>query len=91
MVRVARDPDLARLIAELRASTEGASGSAVRPGVLLVPLRYTIGDHRFELFTTIATIDTPLDVTVSELRIETFWPADAVSDAEWKSFVAEGP
>jgi hypothetical protein len=54
-----------------------------------MPLRYVIGDHRFELFTTIATIDAPLDATVAELRIETFWPADDESDAAWRTFISE--
>jgi transcriptional regulator with XRE-family HTH domain len=34
------------------------------------------------LFTTIATLGTPRDVTVHELRIESFFPADEVS-AQW--------
>jgi hypothetical protein len=55
----------------------------------LIPLQYAIGDHRFELFTTIATIDAPLDATVAELRIETFWPADTESDAAWRVFISE--
>ncbi len=54
-----------------------------------MPLQYVIGDHRFELFTTIATIDASLDVTVAELRIETFWPTDAESDAAWRKFISE--
>jgi hypothetical protein len=34
------------------------------------------------LFTAIATLGTPHDVTVHELRVESFFPADAAS-AEW--------
>ena len=62
--------------------------AAAPEGRLLIPLQYVIGDHRFELFTTIATIDAPLDVTVAELRIETFWPTDAESDAAWRTFIS---
>lgn len=34
------------------------------------------------LFTTITTLGTPHDVTVHELRLESFFPADAAS-REW--------
>ena len=33
--------------------------------------------HELSLLTMIATFGTPLDVTVSELMIESFYPADA--------------
>ena len=89
-VRAPGDLDLAALVDEMRGMVTGAHQSDPSASGLLVPLRYTVGDHRFELFTTIATIDAPLDVTVSELRIETFWPADAESDAAWRRFVSEG-
>ncbi|GAA1682053.1 helix-turn-helix transcriptional regulator [Nonomuraea maheshkhaliensis] len=46
------------------------------PGDILLPLRIAAGDRVLSMFTTIATFGTPLDVTVSELAIETFWPAD---------------
>ncbi|MFI6597535.1 helix-turn-helix domain-containing protein [Nonomuraea sp. NPDC050536] len=46
------------------------------PGDILLPLRIRHGDEVLSMFTTIATFGTPLDVTVSELAIETFWPAD---------------
>jgi transcriptional regulator with XRE-family HTH domain len=39
-------------------------------------------DVELNLFTTITTLGTPHDVTVHELRIESFFPADAVT-AEW--------
>ncbi|MFI6922613.1 helix-turn-helix domain-containing protein [Nonomuraea spiralis] len=46
------------------------------PGDILLPLRIDAGDRVLSMFTTIATFGTPMDVTVSELAIETFWPAD---------------
>ncbi len=90
--RAPGDEALAHLLEELTEMTGIPPRSAAAPADrLLMPLHYVIGDHRFELFTTIATIDAPLDVTVAELRIETFWPADAESDAAWKVFLSEGP
>ncbi|MGV9378646.1 helix-turn-helix domain-containing protein [Nonomuraea sp. NPDC003707] len=46
------------------------------PADILVPLRIAAGDRVLSMFTTIATFGTPVDVTVSELAIETFWPND---------------
>jgi hypothetical protein len=37
------------------------------------------GETAFRLFTTIATLGTPLDVTLQEIRVECFFPADEPS------------
>ena len=47
-----------------------------------VPLKIGKGDTRLNLFSAITTLGTPHDVTVHELRIETFFPADDAT-AEW--------
>ncbi len=58
--------------AELRRSTELPSGAD-----LLVTLRATTaGGDRIRLVSTIATIGAPYDVTLDELRLETFFPGD---------------
>jgi hypothetical protein len=41
------------------------------------------------VFTTIATLGTPQDVTLQEVRIECFFPADDRSDALFKSLAAK--
>ena len=49
---------------------------------LLVPLRLTTFDgETLTLVTTIATIGAPYDVTLDELRLETFFPGDNASRA----------
>ncbi|MFG1695095.1 helix-turn-helix domain-containing protein [Nonomuraea sp. NPDC049309] len=79
------DGRLAELHDELAAYTYPNAVSDAGPGVvthlpgpsdILVPMRVAAGDRVLSLFTTIATFGTPMDVTVSELAIETFWPAD---------------
>lgn len=77
----------AALLEEVREDSPTGVAPLESAGALLVPLHYEIGQYRFELFTTIATIDAPLDVTVSELRIETFWPADQASADAWRQFL----
>ena len=47
--------------------------------VPVVTLRVRLGADRLSLFSTIATVETPADVTAQELRIETLLPADEPS------------
>ncbi|HET6584830.1 MAG TPA: helix-turn-helix transcriptional regulator [Nannocystaceae bacterium] len=49
---------------------------------LLIPVRLRLPELELRLFTTIATLGTPIDVTAQELRIETYYPADLASE-EW--------
>ena len=44
------------------------------------------------MFSTIMTLGTPRDITLQELRVETFlFPADAESEAAWRALTATGP
>lgn len=51
------------------------------PNDLLLPIHYRSGKLDLRLFSTIATIGAPYDITLEELRLETFFPADASSAA----------
>ena len=81
----ADDRRAAALLAELRGYA-GASPRTAPPlaGDLLLPIHIRRGDVELRLFSTIMTLGTPRDVTLQELRIETFFPADAASDATWR-------
>jgi transcriptional regulator with XRE-family HTH domain len=46
------------------------------PGAVLVPLRYRLGSQVLSFLSTTAVFGTPLDITVAELAIESFYPAD---------------
>jgi len=46
---------------------------------IVVPLRLRFGDTRLSFISTITVFGTPVDVTLSELAIETFFPADAAT------------
>ena len=46
------------------------------PGSIFVPLRVRHEDRELAFFSTVATFGTPLDITVAELAIESFFPAD---------------
>lgn len=73
------DPDLAALLREVESypTVRGLPPHAdVRQAVVL-PMRLRHGDEDLALFTTITVFGTPVDVTVAEMAIESFFPADA--------------
>lgn len=51
------------------------------PGELLLPLHLEKDGVSLQVFTTLTTFGTPLDVTVSELRVECYFPADDATRA----------
>ncbi len=46
---------------------------------VVVPLRYRDGDRELSFLSMTAVVGTPMDVTVSELAIESFYPADELT------------
>ena len=58
----------------VRAAVKTQASEAANSPVL--PMHFRKGDTSLRLFTTIATLGTPQDVTVQELRIECFFPMD---------------
>ena len=71
------DTGLAELLDEVSAYPGVPRSAPVPPppGAVL-PLCLRVGERSLSLFSTIATIGSPLDVTVAELAIEAFFPAD---------------
>ena len=73
-------PESAALLARLRAydgvreALKPTAGDGASAPVL--PMHFRKGDVSLKLFTTIATLGTPQDITVQELRIESFFPTD---------------
>jgi len=81
-VALTADPELADLLAELEGyPTDEADVEMHGAGEVVVPLRIRVGDTDLAMLSTVATFGTPLDVTVAELVIETFFPADEVTGA----------
>jgi transcriptional regulator with XRE-family HTH domain len=62
----------------------------LRPADVLLPVHIRRGPIDVRLFSTIMTLGTPQDVTLQELRIETFFPADAESEAQLRAIHAGG-
>lgn len=81
-VEVSADAALVALLRELLSypAPDGAA-PAIEPGAVLVPLRIATNDGLLSFFSTTTVFGTPLDVTLSEMAIELFFPADAATDA----------
>jgi len=80
-VDVSADAVLGRLLSELRAlpAPRGApparaKGHAV--GSVVVPLQLAIPSGVLSFFSTTTVFGTPIDITLSELAVEAFYPAD---------------
>ncbi len=80
-VALTSDPDLRALEREVRrypnvaATPDRPAGYSDEPR-LLVPLQLRADAGQLSLFTTLTTFGTPRDVTLDELAIELFYPAD---------------
>jgi transcriptional regulator with XRE-family HTH domain len=83
------DPDLESLADEVqRYPNIAALGgwrdavAADQPGepALLIPCRLDVDGVELSLFTTLTTFGTPQDITLSELAVELFFPADQETD-----------
>jgi transcriptional regulator with XRE-family HTH domain len=77
------DPDLASLYDEL-AGYPGVSLEEPMPNAatnIVLPLELRLGNTTLSFFSTVTVFGTALDVTISELAIEAFYPADAATAA----------
>lgn len=76
------DGDLAALLAEVRGYVGDLPPSAHVPTAqVLLPMRLRVGDHVLSMMTTISVFGAPVDITLAELTLEMFFPADAETTA----------
>jgi hypothetical protein len=75
-VRATRDPRLAELLDEVSAYP-GGEAEHPDPSDVAVPLRLRHNGKELAFFSMIAVVGAPLDITVAEVAIESFYPADA--------------
>lgn len=87
----AHDETARELLSEIRGYAPPGphrSPSRVTPADLLLPIQLMVNGVELRMFSTIMTLGTPRDVTLQELRVETFFPADPGSEAAWKTLLA---
>jgi transcriptional regulator with XRE-family HTH domain len=84
-IDVTADPKLAELMRELREYPAGAAEGSVKaaaeqePASVVVPLELVTPAGTLAFLSTTTVFGTPLDVTLSELALESFFPADAAT------------
>ena len=74
-------PDLIALIEEIRGYPKPPAPDR-RPedyGSVAIPFQLMAGDTLLSFFSTTTVFGTPVDITLSELTLETFFPADAAT------------
>lgn len=78
-VELTADPLLAELMNDLRAlpGPRETAPAGLDYGGVAVPIRLRTPAGTLQLFSTTTVFGTPVDVTLSELAIEAFYPADA--------------
>ena len=83
-VALTADPDLTKLAEELAEYPCDQPEPEIElpgPGDVVVPLRVRHDGGELAFISTVATFGTPLDITVAELAIESFYPADPATAA----------
>jgi MmyB-like transcription regulator ligand binding domain len=72
------DPDIDRIWQTERRSTAQHT--------LLLSVHLQRDDLELKFFSTIATLGTPYDITLQELRLECLFPADEATERNWQQF-----
>lgn len=77
------DPGLRDFVAEIEAlrGTPGNPDEGRVDNQVALPIHFRRGTTNLRYFLTITTLGTPLDVTAQELRIESYFPMDAETEA----------
>lgn len=73
------DPELIRLYADLRSYPLPARPAPVSADNVAIPFKLRHNDEVLSFISTTMVFGTPVDVTLSELALETFFPADELT------------
>ncbi len=86
------DPELVDLLAELRSYPGGGVALTVpMADEVVVTWQIDFEGQQLALLSTVATFGTPVDITVSELVIELFFPADPQTAEALRAMAEQGP
>ncbi|WP_419703658.1 helix-turn-helix domain-containing protein [Promicromonospora sp. NFX87] len=79
----APDLELTALYEELLApGLDGEAGDSIEPeSDVVIPMVIRLDGRELRLFSTITTFGTPMDITLAEVAVESYYPADAESAA----------
>lgn len=77
----APDPELTALYEELLTPEPDDASSQRIDTDVVIPMILRVGGRELRLFSTITTFGTPMDITIDDIAIEAYYPADAESAA----------
>jgi len=81
---------LAEMLDSPELETLAAQSREPGPMPPVLPTRFRRGEVRLSLFSMIATIGTPLDASLQDLRLELFYPMDEATTAWFRAAVPAG-
>jgi transcriptional regulator with XRE-family HTH domain len=85
---VTADPGLLKLYAELKSYPLPARSAPLPPDNVAIPLKLRFGGDVLSFMSATMIFGTPVDVTLSELAIETFFPADEFTAGRLRELAA---
>lgn len=77
----APDAELAALYEELLSPLPEEPPDQRVDADVVIPMILRIGGRELRLFSTITTFGTPMDITIEEIAVESYYPADQQSAA----------
>lgn len=82
------DPELLKLYDDLRAFKIPARSAPITSDSVAIPFKMRYEGEVLSFFSTTMVFGTPVDITLSELALETFFPADELTAARMRSIAA---
>ena len=82
------DPELLKLYQELKAYPMPARSGPLSPDNVAIPFKLRLNGDVLSFISTTMIFGTPVDVTLSELALETFFPADDLTARRMREMAA---
>jgi transcriptional regulator with XRE-family HTH domain len=82
------DPELIKLYQDLKSYPIPARSGPLPPDTVAIPFKLWHGGEVLSFFSTTMVFGTPVDITLSELALETFFPADELTAMRLKQMAA---
>lgn len=82
------DPELLKLYQELKAFPIPARSGPLSPDNVAIPFRMRLDGAVLSFISTTMIFGTPVDITLSELALETFFPADELTAERMRNIAA---
>jgi transcriptional regulator with XRE-family HTH domain len=82
------DPELIKLYDELKTYPIPARSGPLSADTVAIPFKMRFGDETLSFISTTMIFGTPVDITLSELALETFFPADDLTAGRMRAIAA---